>query len=246
MTIATFHRDLFAIPELRFLHPRSLLSDELNVDGDIDNLAGSAKALATARKILRVAKSRYGWSDSEIEELFNKVEEDPKFAPGDRTARVLMIADNHCLNAYLAEDSAKLPFWLNLDSEQREGLLSYSSSLQRELPELSKISVSLRFELSRLSVLYSVNFTRLFLDLIENYGKIVDNAARIEEILEKREGKQPRVLNFSKMTQSERDAAVENYKSIRQARIDCLTPERLEESNKQFERALELVDKSRE
>lgn len=247
MTIATFPRDLFAIPELRFLHPRAILTDESNVDGDVDfdNLVGSARALATARKIFRVAKSRYGWSDRKIEELFDKVEEDPEFDPGDRTARMLMIADNQCLQAYLAEDSAKLPFWLSLDPEQREDLFSYSSSLQRDLPKLSKMSLSLRFESWRLSVLYNVNLTQLFLDLIDNYSKIIDNISHVKTIFGERETKQLRALNFSKMTQKEREIAIESYKSIRQSRIDSLTSEQLEASDKQFERAFELLDESR-
>jgi hypothetical protein len=47
------------------------------------------------------------------------------------------------------------------------------------------------------------------------------------------------------MTQAQRDAAIENYRNPRQARIDRLSSGQLEDSDKQFERVFTQIDESR-
>jgi hypothetical protein len=247
MTIATFPRELFAIPELRFLYPRVLLTDESNVAEDIDAelLDGSSRALATARKILHVAKSRYGWSDSKIKELLCKFYQDSSFDNLDSIAKTLILAEAGYNVAWLAEKSEDFSFWLNLSPNQREVLFSCASQLRDDISKFSNLNLREYIDLFKRSFLFNIDFTWFFFDCLDNRKKVVDNAEHMAEIFEKREGKQPRVLNFSKMTQAQRDAAVDKYKNIRQARIDCLTPEQLEESNKQFKRAFDLLNESR-
>jgi hypothetical protein len=247
MTIATFPRDLFATPELRFLHPRAILMDESNVaeDVDSDRLDSSSRALATARKILRVAKSRHGWSDSKIKDLLCKFQQDSSFNDLDSIAKTLRFAEASYNIAWLAEKSEDFSFWLNLSPHQRDVLFSCASQLRDDISKFGNLNLLDYVGLLKRSFLFNVDFTRFFLDCLDNRKKVVDRTDLMAEIFEKREGKQPRVLNFSKMTQAQRDAAIENYKNIRQDRIDCLTPEQLEESNKQFERAFELLDESR-
>ena len=60
-----------------------------------------------------------------------------------------------------------------------------------------------------------------------------------------RKSKPVKVLNFSEMTQEERDAAIENYKKARRKIVDDATPSELEESDRQFERAFKLIEESR-
>jgi|GEM_PF-4558182 len=235
MTIATFPRELFAIPELRFLHPSAILTDESNIAEDIDSdrLEGSVRTLATARKILRVAKSRHGWSDSKIEELLCKFHQDSSFGDLDSIAKTLILAEASYNIAWLAEKSEDFSFWLNLSPHQRDVLFSCASQLRDDISKVSNLNLLDYIGLFKRSFLFKIDFTRFFLDCLDNRKKVVDNTERMAEIFEKREGKQPRVLNFSKMTQVQRDAAIDNYKNIRQARIDYLTPAQLEESNKQ-------------
>ncbi len=247
MTIATFPRELFAIPELRFLHPRAILTDESNFAQEIDSssLEGSARVFATARKILSVAKSKHGWSDSRIEDLLRKFHEDSSFDGLDSIAKTLILAEANYNIAWLAEQSEDFSFWLNLSPHQREVLFSCASQLRDDVSKFSNLNLPDIINLIKRSFLFKVNFTQFFLDCLDNRKKVVDNADRMAEIFEKREGKQPRVLNFSKMTQAQRDAAIENYHNIRQARIDRLTPEELEQSNKQFEYTFKQLDESR-
>jgi hypothetical protein len=247
MTIATFPRELFAIPELRFDRPRALFADESNItiDADAHNLKGSARALATARKIFRVAKSRYGWSDSKIEDLLCKFHENSSFDGLDLTARTLIFAEASHNLAWLAEKSEDFSFWLNLSPNQREVLFSCAHQLRDELTKFSKLNLRDFLDLFKRSFLFNVDFTRFFLDCLDNRKKVADNAARMETIFKKQEIKQSRILNFSGMTQAERDAAIEHYKNIRQANIDSLTPEELEKSNKQFESAFKQINESR-
>ena len=247
MTLATFPRDLFAIPELSFLHPRAILTDEPNVAEDIDSelLDGSMRTLATSRKILRTAKSRHGWSDSKIKELLSKFHQDSSFNDLDEIAKTLIWAESSYNIAWLAEQSEEFAFWLNLSSYQRELLFSAANQLREDVSKFSNLNLREYIDLFKRSFLFNVDFTWFFFDCIDNRKKVVDNADRMAEIFEKRADKQPRVLNFSKMTQAQRDAVIENYKSVREARIDCLTPEQLEESNKQFKRAFDLLNESR-
>ena len=247
MTIATFPRDLFTITELRLLYPRAILTDESNVaeDVDSDRLDSSSRALATTRKILRVAKSRHGWSDSKIEDLLYKFQQDSSFNDLDSIAKTLIFAEASYNIAWLAEKSEDFSFWLNLSPNQREVFFSSASQLRDNISKLRLLNLREYIDLLKYSFLFNVDFKQFFFDCLDNRKKLADNTDLMAEIFEKREGKQPRILNFSKMTQSQRDAAIENYKNIRQDRIDCLTPEQLEESNKQFEHAFELLDESR-
>jgi hypothetical protein len=247
MTIATFPRELFAIPELRFLHPRTILTDESNFAEEIDSssLEGSARVFATARKILRVAKSKPGWSDSKIEDLLRKFHEDSSFDGLDSISKMLILAEASYNIAWLAEKSEDFSFWLNLSPHQREVLFSCASQLRDDVSKFSSLNLRDIIDLFKRSFLFKVDFTRFFLDCLDNRKKVVDNADRMAEIFEKREGNQPRVLNFSKMTQAQRDAAIENYRNPRQARIDRLSSGQLEDSDKQFERVFTQIDESR-
>jgi hypothetical protein len=247
MTIATFPKELFAIPEFRFDRSSALFVDESNViaDADARNLEGSARSFATARRIFRVAKSRYGWSDRKIEDLLCKFHEDSSFDALDSIARTLIFAEASHHLAWLAEKSSDFSFWLNLTPEQREVLFASASQLRDELPKISQLSLRDFIDLLKRSFLFNVDFTWFFWDCIDNHRKVVDNADRMETIFEKSKTPQPRVLNFSKMTQAERDLAIEHYKNIRQANIARLTPEEIEKSNKQFELAFQQIDESR-
>lgn len=255
MTIATFPRELFAILELRFVReawalphrPSALLTDESNLSANTDarNLKGSARVLATARKIFRVAKSRYGWSDSKIEDLLGKFHQNASFDGLDSIARTLIFAEASHYIAWLAEQSEDFSFWLDLNSSQREVLFSYASQLRNDLSKLSQLNLQTRIELFKRSLLFLVDFKRLFLECLDNRKKVLDNANRMETIFEKSNVRQTRVLNFAKMTQAERDLAIEHYKKIRQANIDRLTSEELDQSDKQFARAFEQLEESR-
>ncbi|WP_157259964.1 hypothetical protein [Chamaesiphon minutus] len=263
MTIATFPKELFAISELRFdreawalpnremwtfpNRPSALVADESNLsaDTDVHNLKGAARVLATVRKIFRVAKSRYGWSDSKIEDLLCKFYQDSSFDGLDSIARTLIFAEAIHNLAWLAEKSSDFSFWLNLNSSQREVLFSYASQLRDDLSKFSQLNLQTRLDLFKRSFLFKVDFNRLFLECLENRKKVVDNADRMETIFEKSKIQQNRVLNFSKMTQAQRDLAIEHYQNIRQSNIDRLTPEELDKSNKQFDRAFEQLEESR-
>ena len=247
MTIATFPRELFAIPELRFLYPRALLMDESNVAEEIDaeRLDGSSKTLATAKRILYVAKSRYGWSDSKIKQLLGKFYQNSSFDDLDSISKTLIFAEASYNIAWLAEKSENFSFWLNLSPNQREVLFSCASQLRDNTSKFSNLNLQEYIDLFKRSFLFNVDFKQFFFDCLDNRKKVADNADLMAEIFEKRKDKQPRVLNFSKMTQAQRDVAIEKYKNIRQARIDCLTSEQLEESNKQFKHAFDLLNESR-
>jgi hypothetical protein len=250
MTFATFPRELFAIPELRFDRLSTLFTDESNVvvTNDSSSLEGSERALATARKIFHIAKSRYGWSDLEIEDLLCKYHQDSSLDGLDLTAKTIILAETNYNLSRLAEESKEFSFWLNLSPNQREVIFSYASQLNDNLQESSHLQSPRLLDLFRgyvLSFLLNIDFNRLYLDSQDICKKIVCNADLMAEIFEKREGNQPRALNFSKMTQAQRDAAIENYHNIRQVRIDRLTPEELEQSNKQFERTFKQLDESR-
>jgi hypothetical protein len=255
MTIATFPRELFAIPELRFdreawalpNRPSALLTDESNLSANTDdrNLKGSARVLATARKIFRVAKSRYGWSNSKIEDLLCKFHQNSSFDGLDAIARTLIFVEASHNIAWLAEQSEDFSFWLDLNSSQREVLFSYASQLRDALPKFSWLNLQTCLDLFKSSFIFKVNFARIFLDCLDNHQKIVDNADRLGTIFEKSNIRQTRVLNFSNMTQAERDMAIEHYKKIRQANIDRLTPEELDKSNQQFDRAFAQIEESR-
>ncbi|WP_219891947.1 hypothetical protein [Chamaesiphon polymorphus] len=255
MTIATFSRELFAISELRFVReawalpnrPSALFADESNLSANTDahNLKGSARALATARKIFRVAKSRYGWSNSKIEDLLCKFHQNASFDGLDSIARTLIFTEASYNLAWLAEKSEDFSFWLDLNSSQREVLFSYASQLRDALLKFSQLNLQTCIDLFKRSFLFKVNFARFFLDCIDNHQKVIDNADRMGTIFEKSNIQQTRVLNFSNMTQAERDLAIEHYKNIRKANLDRLTPEELDKSNQQFDRAFLLLDESR-
>jgi hypothetical protein len=251
MTFATFPRELFAIPELKFDRPIALFADESKATANTDarELTGSARALADARKIFRAAKSRYGWSDLEIENLLHKFHEDSSFDGLDSIARTLIFAEASYSLARLAEKSSDFSFWLNLSPNQREVLFSSAIQLHDDLPKSNQLNSRNLLVMSRdylWSFLFNVNFSRFCLDSLDSGKKIIDNAARMETIFEKQGIKQARVLNFSNMTQTERDAAIEHYKNIRQANIDRLTLAEIQKSDRQFEDAFKMLDESRE
>jgi hypothetical protein len=250
MTIATFPRELFAIPELRFDRPIALFADESNATANTDSheLTGSERALADARKIFRVAKSRHGWSDREIEDLLCKFHQDSSLDGLDLTAKTIILAESNYNLAQLAEKSEEFSFWLNLSPNHREVLFSCASQLHDNLQKSSHLNSRSLSDLFRgyiLSFLLNFDFPQLYLDSEDIHKKIVANAAQMETIFEKQGIKQTRVLNFSKMTQAERDTAIEHYKNSRQANIDRLTPAEIENSNRQFEDAFKLIDESR-
>ena len=247
MTFATFPRELFAIPELRFLHPRAILTDESNFAQEIDasSLEGSARVFATARKVLSVAKSKHGWSDSRIEDLLRKFHEDSSFDGLDSIAKTLILAEASYNIAWLAEKSEDFSYWLNLSPHQREVLFSCANQLRDDVSKFSSLNLRGIIDSFKRSLLFNIDFKRFFLDCLDNRKQVVDNADRMAEIFEKRESNQPRVLNFSKMTQAQRDAAIENYRNSRQVRIDRLSAEQLAESDKQFELVFAQLDESR-
>jgi hypothetical protein len=247
MTFATFPRELFAIPELRFDRPSALFADDSNatVSNDSRELTGSARALDDARKIFSAAKSKYGWSNLEIEDLLCKFHQDSSLDGLDSTAKTMIFAEASYSLARLAEKTSNFSFWLSLTPNQREALFSCAIQLHEDLPKYNQIisrNLLVFFRDCLWSFRFNIDFPRFRLDSLNSGKKIVDNAARMETIFEKRADKELRILNFSKMTQSQRDAAIEHYKNIRQANIDRLTPEQLAESNKQFERVFALFD----
>jgi hypothetical protein len=255
MTFATFPRELFAIPELGFdreawvlpNRPSALFADDSDVvvTTDSHSLEGSQRVVATARKIFHVAKSRYGWSDRTIEQLLHKFHENSSFDGLDSIAKNLILAEASYNIAWLSEKSSDFSYWINLSPHQREVLFSCADRLRDDIAKFSSLNLREILDLFKCSLLFNIDFKRFFFDCLDNHKKVIDNADRMAGIFEKREGNQPRVLNFSKMTQAQRDAAIENYRNSRQVRIDRLSAEQLAESNKQFERVFAQLDESR-
>jgi hypothetical protein len=246
MTISTLPRELFVLPELRFDLPK-IFSDESNTDEttDLTALEGSAKALATARKIFKVAKLKYGWDEHRLEELQRKFSENPSFDKIDRTGRDLILAEGGSNFAWLAEKSSYLSYWLDLTPKQRDALFVIVRQLQNEFPKFSKLNFQDLIYLGLGSIRYNVDFTQFFWDIIESRKKIVDNALRMETIFERREGNRPRVLNFSNMTPEEREIVIESNNKKRIERYNSYPEEELAESDRQFDRMFELLEESR-
>jgi hypothetical protein len=246
MTISIFTRELLDLPELRSDNPK-ISSEESHTseNADLTTLEGSAKALATARKIFTVAKLKYGWSDRQIEDLQRNVREHLRFDKTDRTGRDLILVEAGSNLAWIAEKSSDLSYWIALTPKQRDVLFYWAKQLQNEYSKSNKISLIDRLYLWQSSIRYSVNFTQFFLDIIESRKKIVDNALRMETIFERRKGSKTRVLNFSNMTPAEREIAIESNNKKRRERYNFYTNEELEESDRQFDRMFELLEESR-
>lgn len=244
MTIATFPQELFKIPEFSFVHQQSVFADELDAAGDLETSAGVRMAAADVRKVANTARVNYNWSDRDFRDLLDNID-NPDFEPNTKISQCLIMAWSGFHQAYLAEKSSEQSFWLALDSAKRNALFAHASKLHEDLSSFNKLSLFEQNSISTLSLACDLDLGKLVSDYQDNCIKFIGNTLRVASIFSERESKPVKVLNFSEMTQEERDAAIENYKKARRKIVDDATPSELEESDRQFERAFKSIEESR-
>lgn len=246
MTIATVPQELFKIPEFSFIHQQGVFADELDAAGnrDLETSAGVRMAAASVRKVANIARVNYDWSDRDFRDLLDNIDR-PDFKPNDKISQCLIMAWSGFHQAYLAEKSSEQSFWLALDTSKRNALFAYASKLHEGLSSFNKLSSFEQNLILDLSQACDTDLGKLFSDYQDNCIKFIGNTLRVVSIFADRASKPVKVLNFSAMTQAERDAAIENYKKARRKIVEDATPEELEESDRQFERAFKLIQESR-